>query len=218
MKFDNGKLVITFDDSDINLYTVYHILKELKIIATFYINTGWIGKENQLTWDHIKEMAKEMDIECHTHNHYDLTKLSKTEILKEFINVNKSFKKNNLQKPLHTAYPWGHINNTVIEIAGRLRKTGRTAYYGTDIEKDTYKMTFSAYEIDNMDLKGIIKLKKKLIEIQKNKLAIILFAHGITDQGEHIKSISKKMFYSIINFAKSLCFDIISIDELYKVK
>jgi peptidoglycan/xylan/chitin deacetylase (PgdA/CDA1 family) len=71
-------IILSFDDSTSSHYsTVYPLLKKYGFKGTFFVTTGYIGKEKHLTEGQIKEMYDGgMEISSHSITHPDLTKLS----------------------------------------------------------------------------------------------------------------------------------------------
>ena len=71
-----NSILITFDDGYKNNYTLaYPILKKYNMKATIFLNTRYVGKnEDYLTWDNVREMYESglVDFQLHTHSH-DLT-------------------------------------------------------------------------------------------------------------------------------------------------
>lgn len=214
MKFDRGKVIFTFDDGTASLYVAFNLFMLYNILATFYIITGKMGNDN-LTWEQVKEMSdKGMDIQCHTHSHTPITSMTEFQLIEEIEAVNRSFKDHNIPEPRHTAYPYGHFNDKIIEFIRSSRDSARTATYKDDITRISDKLSLSAYQIDNLNMKGMLKLKSKLNDIARSKFAIILFAHGI---GNTNSSVRYEQLKNIVNFVKSRNLDIITISELSKL-
>ena len=67
-------VALTFDDGGIDNYQVaFPILRQLGLSATFFVITGRVGREGQMSWDELREMASQgMAIESHTVTHPDL--------------------------------------------------------------------------------------------------------------------------------------------------
>lgn len=82
-----NKFTITFDDGHVGNYNfVFPILKKYGFIASFFITTNLIGKENMITWDNLKEMIKGgMDIQSHAVSHNPLSLLTNEQIKQELL-------------------------------------------------------------------------------------------------------------------------------------
>ena len=142
-----NQIIITFDDGykDI-LINALPILKRHNFKATCFFVTNQIGKNNQ--WDNKKEkfstkkiMSNDdikrwslngMSVQSHSHNHFDLTKLSNFDIVKELEISKKYFKdKFNLETDVF-CYPFGKVNQNVYDLTKKIYKkavtTNRSRY------------------------------------------------------------------------------------------
>ncbi|GFP77699.1 polysaccharide deacetylase family protein [Clostridium fungisolvens] len=112
-------IVLTFDDGYIGNYTyAYPVLKEFGFTATIFMISECVDKDSYLTSGQIKELSEYgIDIESHTTDHSDLTKLS----LSKQIDIMKESKyslEKLLNKPInYIAYPYGKLNNNAKEAA-----------------------------------------------------------------------------------------------------
>ncbi|GKU26267.1 polysaccharide deacetylase family protein [Clostridium folliculivorans] len=106
-------VVLTFDDGYIGNYTyAYPVLKEFGFTATIFMISECVDKDSYLTSSQIKELSEYgIDIESHTTDHSDLTKLSlskQIDIMKE----SKHSLERLLNKPInYIAYPYGKLND-----------------------------------------------------------------------------------------------------------
>jgi peptidoglycan/xylan/chitin deacetylase (PgdA/CDA1 family) len=73
-----GAAVITFDDGAISDYEIaFPRLLEANATASFFLNTGTVGRPGYVSWDQVREMRKYgMTFYSHSHDHVYLTKLS----------------------------------------------------------------------------------------------------------------------------------------------
>ena len=136
-----NQIIITFDDGykDI-LINALPILKRHNFKATCFFVTNQIGKNNQ--WDNKKEkfnikkiMSNDeikqwydsgMSVQSHSHNHFDLTKLSNIDIVKELEISKKYFKdKFNIETDVF-CYPFGKVNQNVYDLTKKIYKNAVT--------------------------------------------------------------------------------------------
>lgn len=120
---------LTFDDGYDCIYdTVFPILQSENVVATVYINTGWMGESSELrkdsnpnlghypgekflTWDEVKILEQAgWEIGSHGVDHLDLTQEFESKIQAE-LNNSKTAIEDHLQKPCkHFAYTYGRHN------------------------------------------------------------------------------------------------------------
>ena len=132
-----NQIIITFDDGykDI-LINALPVLKSHNFKATCFIVTNHIGKNNQ--WDEKKEkfsiknimsnndikkwFDSGMSVESHSHNHFDLTKLSNIDIIKE-LEISKKYFKDNFGIETNVfCYPFGKVNKNVYDLTKKIYK------------------------------------------------------------------------------------------------
>jgi len=126
---------ITFDDGYKNNYEIaYPLLMKYEIPATIFISTGCISNgqddnykftikkrfagKRMLNWSEVKEMKESglIDIGAHTHNHEDLTSLSKQDALRE-IRTSKKIIEDKLDTKIELfSFPGGKFNEDVKEL------------------------------------------------------------------------------------------------------
>ena len=142
-----NQIIITFDDGykDI-LINALPVLKFHNFKATCFFVTNHIGKNNQ--WDEKKEkfsikkimnnndikkwFDSGMSVESHSHNHFDLTKLSNIDIIKE-LEISKKYFKDKFGIETNVfCYPFGKVNKNVYELTKKIYKyavtTNRSRY------------------------------------------------------------------------------------------
>lgn len=110
--------VLTFDDGHRdNFLNALSILTELKLPAIFFLTTGFIGRDNYLTWEQVNIMKeKGFQFGCHTITHPHLTSLS-SEMVRGQIMESKLELENKLkQKIRYFSYPYGDYNDSVVNI------------------------------------------------------------------------------------------------------
>lgn len=213
-KFDNGKLVLTFDDIPRSgLNTGLPLLTVQGVKATFYVISDFVGTSTFLTWAELNTLyAAGMDLQCHTQTHTDLTTLTGAQVIAEFETVNAAFVANGLPIPTQLAYPFGNFNATVIGAMAGLRVTGRIVG-GSDIPiyKNQDKFHLQCYNIDTIDDAGVIAFKILMDNAKLNKTALVTLAHGVDAGGTWISS---AQLNSIIDYAQTIGMDIITMSQL----
>lgn len=120
------RVVLTFDDGYKSLFdTVAPILSEYEVVATVYLNTGWIGeakrKSSDATLGHYEEeqflVWREVEllrqagwtIGSHGVNHLDLTTQNKKVVQEELVNSKLDIEVRLGQACQHFAYTWGRF-------------------------------------------------------------------------------------------------------------
>jgi peptidoglycan/xylan/chitin deacetylase (PgdA/CDA1 family) len=133
---DYSKVVIlTFDDSRKSQYTyAAPIMDKCGFKATFFTVYNYLGQDNsRMTWDDITILQKNgHDIESHTMNHPDLTKMSLSGLYYEIGGSKKGFADHHIITTVF-ASPHGNIwnNKTVIDIVSKYYSFGRDGYSPT---------------------------------------------------------------------------------------
>ena len=119
LRNDQTIIILTFDDGHISNYTTaFPILKKYRFKAHFFITTGWINKPNYMTEKMIKELSNYgMAIGSHTITHRFLTKLSKSEIIKELRESKKLLEKITLKEVKYLSIPGGRVNKKILKLA-----------------------------------------------------------------------------------------------------
>lgn len=127
-KLPDQPVVITFDDGLEDFYTnAFPILKKLRISATLYVTTGFVGRTSEwlananegnrpmMNWQQIREVDESFLVEIGAHTHYhpqlDAIKRSRSE---EEIKLSRTILEEKLGHPiLSFAYPHGFHDSTV---------------------------------------------------------------------------------------------------------
>lgn len=112
-------IIINFDDGWENQYlNAFPILKDKKLIATFFVYTNSLGHERFMTWDEIKELSRAgMTIGSHTETHPYLFKIFDPAILKKEIFESKQILEELLGEKINLfSYPYGQLNDKIMEL------------------------------------------------------------------------------------------------------
>ena len=112
-------LVITFDDGWVDNYTnVFPILKEYGLTATIFVVTGFIGQENYMDWNQLREMSGAgISIQSHTVSHKPLAQLIKSDVGYELETSKKTVEDNLGTQVNFLSLPHGVFNDNVLKMA-----------------------------------------------------------------------------------------------------
>jgi len=127
-RFPRGIAVLTFDDGYQDFLSIAPFLAELKIKATIFVPTGWVGRSN--TWDRAAfkkrkhlgwqalcdAIAMGHEIGSHGIEHRRLTMLPPDEATQEVIESKHQLMQH-LNQPVRTiAYPFGGVNGDIAQV------------------------------------------------------------------------------------------------------
>jgi len=140
-------IMLSFDDNDDNQYTTaVPLLKKYGFNATFFIMTVTIDKENYMTSEQLKDLAKQgYDIQAHTWDHHMVTKYETEEDWQLQIVQPKKELEELLGQPVDFfAYPFGIYN---AEAAEKVKSYG-------------YKAAFRLSEVMDEDADPVFAIKR----------------------------------------------------------
>jgi surface protein len=201
--FDNGKMVIAFDDGRDNQHDIIMPLCESEgVKCTIYV-AGKIA-------DMVKMKAMYdagFDMQCHTYNHVHLPQLSQAEVETEMTLNNTAFTTNGMVTPNHHAYPFGDYNDDVITWISPYRQSARISSSG-NVVKNIDKFRLKSTSLDALPL---YELKNKIDLAKLRKTAVIFYGHEIGTTGY----LSSEHFVELIQYGKSQGVDIITHSQLY---
>ncbi len=155
LETDKKLVVITFDDAREGVFTqAYPILKKFGFTATIYVVPQWVEsdkikpvnlglanlkmnlpeQENYsgfLSWEELKQLSEEkFEIGSHTYSHQNLTKLNEMGVVKELDSAKDEIEKNIEAEVNHLSYPFGEINDFIINLVNKKYKTAVTVKRG----------------------------------------------------------------------------------------
>lgn len=159
-------VVITFDDGYRDNYTTaFPILKEFGFKATVYVISNFVENDLYMTKAQIKEMSDwGIDIESHTDNHEDLSKLTLDQQYETMKKSKEQLETILSKKVDYIAYPFGKFNANTRKAA----------------EKAGYKLGFSlaggladkgdnAYNIDRLYISNNYTIDEFITKLTKTK-------------------------------------------------
>jgi peptidoglycan/xylan/chitin deacetylase (PgdA/CDA1 family) len=112
-------VALTFDDGGLDNYEVaYPILKDRGMTATFFVITKTVGREGQMDWDQLREMAAGgMSIQSHSVSHPGLTGVSDTRLRSELVDSRAAIAEAVGEAGYVLCYPSGEYDERVIAAA-----------------------------------------------------------------------------------------------------
>jgi len=150
-------IIITFDDGHLNNYTTaFPIMKKYGFTGIVYIVGNYLGADQYMNIDQIKEMAAAgWEVGSHSISHQDLTTLDPERQRYEIVE-SRTLLQNALGVPVLTiAYPFGISNSGVVDYA---RFAG---YIGGMSLGFTYDQGVSnLYTMQRRDIKGTYDVKQ----------------------------------------------------------
>lgn len=112
-------VVLTFDDGGLDNFTVaFPVLEQHGLTATFFVITGRVGKEGQMEWRQLREMAaRGMSIQSHSVSHPDLRGVSAARLKSELVDSRTAIAEAIGLPSYVLCYPSGAYNDRVIKAA-----------------------------------------------------------------------------------------------------
>jgi peptidoglycan/xylan/chitin deacetylase (PgdA/CDA1 family) len=128
--FGQKAVVLTFDDGWKNqMSNAVPIMEKYDFRATFFIVCNYVDKEGRMTWEDISGLDKlGYDIQSHTMNHKDLTKLSSEDLEYEVGNSKQCLLEHGFPNSTIFATPFnaGWNNATVVNVTAKYYDMGRS--------------------------------------------------------------------------------------------
>jgi peptidoglycan/xylan/chitin deacetylase (PgdA/CDA1 family) len=117
--FEERAVAITFDDGcETDLLFAAPVLRQMGFGATFYITSGWLGKQGHLGANQLREICTMgFEIGCHSMNHFYLTDLDDSGLHREIVEA-KAHLEQIVGVPVeHLSCPGGRFARRVAEMA-----------------------------------------------------------------------------------------------------
>lgn len=150
-------ILITFDDGHLNNYTTaFPIMKKYGFTGVLYIVANYMGADQYMNADQIKEMASAgWEVGSHSVNHLDLTSLDPERQRYEVVD-SRTILEEKLGVPILTiAYPFGISNSGIIDYAHF------AGYIGGMSLGFTYNQGLSnLYTLQRRDIQGNYDVKR----------------------------------------------------------
>lgn len=115
-------VLLTFDDGYADNYTtVYPMLKEFGMKATFFVFPNGLGRQHMMTREQIKELSDSgiVSIQSHSLSHANMTKLSASQQEYEMKESQRQIREITGKSPFAITYPEGGYTNTTLSIAAK---------------------------------------------------------------------------------------------------
>ena len=127
-------VALSFDDAHLDNYTtVYPLLKQLQLPATFFVPSGLISRTNGMTRSMVREVARDgITIGAHSVTHRRLTTLSQHEVEAELHDCKAALEDLTGMECAELAYPYGLYNEAIIGIA---ESAGYTCAFGASLRE-----------------------------------------------------------------------------------
>jgi len=209
-QFNNGKLLLMFDDGRASAFTnAYPLLITKGVKATF-----WVSHISSISYvDELTMSNNGMDMQCHSYSHHTWLGHTRDYILNELAQISAEFVANGLPAPVHHCYPLGQYDDAAISAISTLRKTGTVEVYNTGLLKDNNKFLLLRNTMEGLNSSGIASLKGLMDSCKLNKKALALYAHEVTASDPTSLTISQMT--DLIDYALAIGMDIITISQLY---
>ena len=131
---------LTFDDGNVSDFeTVYPVLKERGVNATFFLITDKIGRKGYLTWAQIQEMsANGMRFGSHSVSHQKMTALTVKDAIYQFTKSKEILEHKLGNKILSFSYPFGEnseeLNRICFQSGYKFVYTSRHGYVSNNFQ------------------------------------------------------------------------------------
>ncbi|MEM7234510.1 MAG: polysaccharide deacetylase family protein [Planctomycetota bacterium] len=220
-------VVLTFDDGNASDFTtVAPILESHGFCGTFFVTSGWVGRDKRVTWKQVANLQQRgFEIACDTNSHPNLLRLSDDKIQAEIEAFDRACAKHGIRKATSFAYPGAHFDRRMLKVLAKLGYT--RARRGRDPERPCEDEggpgrayvpgEDDPFVIPTALTRGIGALSDQLIEEALGKSSggrvTVLTYHGVPDVHRHC-SISVERFRRDMKFLKKSGATVIALRDL----
>ena len=179
-------VVLTFDDAEISHYTnVAPLLKKYDFNATFFVCEFPCKTEEEkpfyMSWEQIKELNDQgFEIGNHTGHHKNVTKLSRSEIVKEVQYIENKCKQYNIPHPVTFAYPGNRSDSASVAVLDSLgyhfARVGSSRPYNSESDINLQIPSYTTASTEKLKT----RVHKALQNLKPKQIMVLTF-HGIPD-------------------------------------
>lgn len=212
-------VILSFDDSTLGQYTIAKpILDKYGFKGTFFTVCNFIGKSEHMNWTQIKTLQKEgHDIESHTMDHADLSKLSEAELQYE-IGQSKQCLANHGINSTVFAYPFadGSHKPNIVNMVSKYYTLARAGDEPIQLLKSVNRYSINALsQSGKKDSNMFTKFVENVNRANSTALASIKFHRFVNDTDSSSKiSTSPQLFEQEMKYLHDNGFKVIRMSDL----
>jgi peptidoglycan/xylan/chitin deacetylase (PgdA/CDA1 family) len=212
-------VILSFDDSTLGQYTIAKpILDKYGFKGTFFTVCNFIGKPEHMNWTQIKTLQKEgHDIESHTMDHADLSKLSEAELQYE-IGQSKQCLANHGINSTVFAYPFadGSHKPNIVNMVSKYYTIARAGDEPIQLLKSVNRYSINALsQSGKKDSNMFTKFVENVNRANSTALASIKFHRFVNDTDSSSKiSTSPQLFEQEMKYLHDNGFKVIRMSDL----
>ena len=212
-------VILSFDDSTLGQYTMARpILDKYGFKGTFFTVCNFIGKPEHMNWTQINTLQKEgHDIESHTMNHDDLSKLSEADLQYE-IGQSKQCLANHGINSTVFAYPFadGSHKPNIVNMVSKYYTLARAGDDPIQPLKSVNRYSLNALtQSGHKDSDEFTKFVENVNRANSTALASIKFHRFVNDTDSITKiSTSPQLFEQEVKYLHDNGFKVIRMSDL----
>jgi peptidoglycan/xylan/chitin deacetylase (PgdA/CDA1 family) len=212
-------VILSFDDSTLGQYTIAKpILDKYGFKGTFFTVCNFIEKPEHMNWTQIKTLQKEdHDIESHTMDHADLSKLSEAELQYE-IGQSKQCLANHGINSTVFAYPFadGSHKPNIVNMVSKYYTLARAGDEPIQLLKSVNRYSINALsQSGKKDSNMLTKFVENVNRANSAALASIKFHRFVNDTDSSSKiSTSPQLFEQEMKYLHDNGFKVIRMSDL----
>lgn len=212
-------VILSFDDSTLGQYTMARpILDKYGFKATFFTVCNFIGKPEHMNWTQINTLQKEgHDIESHTMNHDDLSKLSEAELQYEIGQSKQCLADHGINSTVF-AYPFadGSHKPNIVNMVSKYYTLARAGDDPIQSLKSVNRYSLNALtQSGHKDSDEFTKFVENVNRANSTALASIKFHRFVNDTDSISKiSTSPQLFEQEIKYLHDNGFKVIRMSDL----